>query len=273
MNTQNELGKLVYKSAPSKAFLYFSFVIMILFSAIGALIYFGGILPVKNDTAHFSGDISVLYGAIAFIMTLAILIMLLANYRTKGAIFYIYEQGIIADHKGRQKTTHFADMRDIYLFSSGRQLYFLNNLAYRSNEHEEWQAIPATYKNSAKVIEYIRTQHQAMQVPKVLQHLSAGKSVTFHYIDQSAVIAKKFIAIDTKSFLKVQSKELILQKDSLMVEDKIIPLSDIQRFSISDWTSQIHLFDRQGKPLFKTFFSSVFSGDTFVFVLNRLVNP
>lgn len=221
---------------------------------------------------NFSGDISVLYGAMAFIMVLAILIVILGISRSTGTTFYIHEHGIIAERRGERKTTRFYEMRDLYLFSSGRQFYLLNNLAYRRNEHEEWQAISTIHSGSSKAIEYIRQRHQAIHAPRILQQLAESRSATFHYIDQTSVIARKFTATGTVSFLQVQSKEITLQKDKLIIGTEVIFLSDIQRFSVSDWTSQIQLFNYQNKPLFKIFFSSVFSGDTFTAVLDKLIN-
>lgn len=64
MNNTQELGGLKSTHAPSKAFLYFSIFIFLIFSGISAFI-FSAIRSVEQKKINFSGDISLLYWCIA----------------------------------------------------------------------------------------------------------------------------------------------------------------------------------------------------------------
>ncbi|MFL9483034.1 DUF6585 family protein [Chitinophagaceae bacterium LWZ2-11] len=272
MNTHPSLGKFELKTRPAKTFLYFAIVVFIVFTAICALIYFGAIIPINQGKASFSGDISVLYKAMAGIMGLAIAILILAVFFMKGATFYLYEQGIVADYKGNEKVTKYADIQDLYLFTSGKQMFGANNVAYRTNESDEWQAISAKYGNVGKGIKLIRSKHQTAYVPKVLQQLAEGKSVAFHYVEYVKLVATQFFAVNTNSYLNVKPKEMMLYKDKLIVGSETIYLADVQRFSINDWTNQIKLLNKENKTLFAISFYSVLSGDSFISVLDELIN-
>ena len=61
-------------------------------------------------------------------------------------------------------------------------------------------------------------------------------------------------------------------KDRLVVDSQIIYFKEVLSFSVTDWTNQIQLLNTDGKVVFKKAFTSVFSGDSFVTLLNELVN-
>lgn len=272
MNKNLDLGKLELKSAPGKAFLYFAIVVFIVFTAICGFIYFGAIVSVNEGRSSFNGDISILYKAIAGIMILAVIILITAVLSTKGNTFYFYGKGIIAANKGKQKTILYADIQDVYLFTSGKRIFGPNNVAYRTDERSDWQPISVKYSNYGKAIQLIRTRQQEAYVPKTRQHLTEGKSVTFHYIEYSKVIAKQIFALGTESYLNVTPKTILLYKNKLIIGHETINLADVQSFSINDWTNQIKLLNKENKTLFSISFYSVFSGDSFVALLDELIN-
>lgn len=270
MNKKLELGKLELKSTPSKAFFYFAIFILIVCIAICGLIYFGGI--VYEGRLSFSGDISILYKAMAGIMTLGIAILVLSIFFTKGTTFYLYEQGIVSDNKGEQQTTLYTDIQDVYLFTSGKRIFGANNIAYRTDERTDWQVISAKYSNYAKAIQLIRTRQEEANVSKMLQQLNEGQSVTFHYIEYAKLLATQAFALNTKSYLNVTPKSMILYKDKLIAGHETIYLAEVQHFSLNDWTNQIKLSSKGNKTLFAISFYSVFSGDNFVSLLDKLIN-
>ncbi|MCP2026299.1 hypothetical protein L1276_001443 [Flavobacterium sp. HSC-32F16] len=272
MSTHPELGKLELKSVPSKTFLYFAVFICILFAAICGLIYFGAIIPINQGKSTFSGDISILYITMIGIMILGIAILLLSIVLTKGAVFYLHEKGIVAVNKESQKITLYSDIQHVYLFTSGKRIFGPNNIAFRNNERTDWQAISAKYSNYGAAITTIRTRQQEANFPKILQQLNEGKSVNFHYIDYAKLLSTQFFALNTKSYLNVIPKTLVLYKDKLIAGHETIYLSDVQRFSTNDWTSQIKLLNKENKTLFSISFYSVFSGDSFTATLDKLIN-
>jgi hypothetical protein len=271
MNQTQELGALKSKHNPGKGFTYFAIFILILFSAISGLIYFGAILAVKEGKMNFSGDISILYWVIAFIMGLGLCILLLALKLSKGKTFYLYEKGILTEGNGESKTQLFEDLEDLYLFSSGRT-FLTNNIAFRNRAEGKWETITARYTQVFKAIDFITTQHEALYVPKVLKALKENKSVTFQYINYDTALGKKLFATGTNSFLNVQPKEIIVSSDHLIIDSAKISIADLNRFAVNNWISQISLHDKENKVVFSTATNGIFSGKSFVSLLDKMIN-
>lgn len=271
MNQTQELGALKSKHHPGKGFTYFAIFILILFTAISAFIYFGAILAVKEGKMNFSGDISILYWVIAFIMGLGAGILLLALKLSKGKTFYLYEKGIITEGDGQSKTQLFEDLEDLYLFSSGRT-FSTNNIAFRNRKEGTWETITVRYTQVFKAINFITTQHEALYVPKILKELEENKSVTFQYISYDTALGKKLFATGTQSFLNVQPKEIIVHKDHLIIDSAKIMIADLNRFAINNWISKISLHDKDNKVVFSTATNGIFSGKSFVALMDRLIN-
>lgn len=269
-NTQ-ELGALKSSHSPGKGFTYFAFFILILFSGISGMIYFEGILAIKAGRMNFSGDISILYWSIAFIMGLGLIILFTALKLSQGKTFHLYEKGILTEGKGENKVQFYEDQEDLYLFSSGRT-FITNNIAFRSREQGDWETITVRYTGVLKAIEFISNQHETLYVPKALKELAQGQPVTFQYISYGDAIGKKLFATGTQSFLKVQPKEIIVHQDHLVIDAKKIMISDLQRFSVNSWTNQINLYNKENKIVFSTSTHGVFSGQSFITLLDQLIN-
>lgn len=272
MNKHLQLGKLELKSAPCKGFLYFAIFIFTLFTAICGLIYFGVIVYVSDSKLSLNDDISILYKAMAVIMLLGIVILVSSILLSKGATFYLYEKGIVADNKRMAKITLYADIQDVYLFTTGKRIFGANNVAYRKKESANWQVISARYNNYSKAIRLIRKRQEEANVPKILKQLDQGKSVTFFYVKYTKRITKQIFAINTKSYLNVTPKAIILYKDKLVAGNETVYLADVYRFSINEWTNQIQFLNKQNKILLAISSYSVFSGDSFVAILDELIN-
>lgn len=271
MNQTQDPGALNSKHSPGKGFTYFAIFILFLFSAISGFIYFGAIVAVQEGKVNFSGDISVLYWAIAFIMALGVGILLLALKQSKGKTFYLYEKGIIIEGNGQSKTQLFEDLEDLYLFSSGRT-FLTNNIAFRNRKDGNWETITARYPKVFKAIDFITTQHEALYVPKALKELEANKSVTFHYIDYDTALGKKLFATGTQSFLNVQPKEIIVTRDHLVIDSTKIRISELNHFAANNWISKISLRDKENNTVFSTATNGIFSGKSFVSLMDRLIN-
>lgn len=270
MNQTQELGALNSKHNPGKGFTYFAIFILILFSAISAFIYFGAIVAVQEGKMNFSGDISVLYWAIALIMGLGVGILLLALKQSKGKTFYLYEKGIVTEGDGQQKTQLFKDL-ELYLFSSGRT-FLTNNIAFRTRKDGNWETITARYPKVFKAIDFITTQHEALYVPMALKELEANRSVTFNYINYDTALGKKLFATGTQSFLNVQAQEIVVHQDYLVINSTKIMISDLNRFVVNNWISQINLHNKENKVVFSTATNGIFSGKSFVSLLDKLIN-
>ena len=272
MKSSSELGPFIRKSAVSKAFLYFSYVILVLFTAISLFIYFKAIVPVTEGTLNFSGDVSILYYCIVFIMALALIIYSIAVYLSKGSVFYLYQNAIVIDNKGSKETLYFKDIQDVYLFTSGKRIFDINNIAVRKNSTAQWHPISARYSDIYKVIEFISSTHRSVNVPILLKKLEEGESVTFTYVDFKDLAMKQFMAINTNSYLNIKTKTMSLFQDKLIIDSQVIYFKEIHHFSITDLTNQIQLINSDEETVFKKSYNSVFSGDTFTALLDELIN-
>jgi len=270
MESTQALGDLKRTHSPSKTFTYFAVFVFILFTAITGFIYFKAVIPVQEGTMNFSGDISIMYWVMAFIMIMALVILITAVSLSKGNTYYLYENGIVTEDKIGKKTQLFEDIQDLYLFSSGRT-FVTNNIAFRNREENRWEVITPRYTKELKAIEFITQQHQLINVPEYLKRLEAGGNVTFQYISYNDAASKKLFALGTKSFLKVKPKDIVVYNDHLLIDNKNIMIADLSRFSTNNLMSKISLFDKDNKEVFSTATNGVFSGQTFITLLDKLV--
>jgi len=272
MKSNPELGTFILKSAVSQAFLYFSYVILALFTAISLLIYFKAIIPVNEGTMNFSGNVSILYYCIIFIMALGLIICTIAIYLSKGAVFNLYQNAIVIDNKGSKETLYFKEIQDVYLFSSGKRIFDINNIAVRKNSTAQWHTISARYSNIYKVIALIRSTHRSVNVPILLQKLKDGESLTFTYVEFKDLAMKQIMAINTNAYLNIKTKTIFLFQDKLVFDSQVIYFKEIHHFCITDLTNQIQLINSDDETVFKKSYNSVFSADTFTALLDELIN-
>lgn len=221
---------------------------------------------------NFSGNVSILYYCIAFIMVLGLIIFATALYLSKGPVYYLYQNAIVIDNKGSKETLYFKDIQDVYLFTSGKRIFDINNIAVRKSSTAQWHPISARYSDIYKVIAFIRSTHRSVNVPILLKKLEEGESVNFTYVDFKDLAMKRFMAINTNSYLNIKTKTIFLFQDKLVFDSEVIYFKEIHHFSITDLTNQIQLIDTDDQTVFKKSYNSVFSGDTFTALLDELIN-
>jgi len=270
MNETLQLGDLKSKHAPSKAFFYLSIFFLILFTGISGLIY-SAILSVQQGKSRFDGDINVLYYAIVFVMLLGIGMVLLAKYLSKGKTYVIHTGGIIAEDKDGSKTYSFSTIDDLYVFRSGKS-FVANNIAFRNRNGGQWEVITARYTGVVKAIDTIRELHKVMNTPLYTERLSNGKPITFQYISYGTAASKQLFATGTQSFLNVKPKDIVLYHDRIVIDNKETMLFNLARFSTNEFLSQVSIHDNQNVSIFSTATNGIFSGYTFVTLLDQLVN-
>ncbi|RAJ28643.1 hypothetical protein LY11_03299 [Pedobacter cryoconitis] len=115
-------------------------------------------------------------------------------------------------------------------------------------------------------------QFQVLYVPKALRELEANKSLTFQYINYDTALGKKLFATGTQSFLNVQPKEIIVTKDHLIIDSTKLMIADLNHFAVNSWISQISLHNKENKVVFSTATNGIFSGKSFVSLLDKLIN-
>ena len=158
------------------------------------------------------------------------------------------------------------------MFTSGKRIFDINNIAVRKNSTAPWHPISARYSDIYKVIAFIRSTHRSVNVPILLKKLEEGESVNFTYVDFKDLAMKQFMAINTNSYLNIKTKTMSLFQDKLIIDSQVIYFKEIHHFSITDLTNQIQLINSDEETVFKKSYNSVFSGDTFTALLDELIN-
>lgn len=271
MNTTNQLGQLHSKHTPSKVFLIFGIFASMLFIGVAIFIYFGAILPVLEGTMHFSGDITVLYWCILFLVAVGFGILALTLFRNKGKTFCLYDLGIVTIDQGQRTSLLYENMQDVYLFTSGKSI-IANNIAFRSGTTGQWGAISAKYNNVSKAIDTIAQKHIELYASKMIQELKDGKSVTFHYIDYKTAMGRWIFSMGTNDFLKITPKSIQLTTESIIVDSKKTAIKDLSHFSGNNWINEIKLLTRSNEIVLRTSRNGIFSSDSFAVVMDFLIN-
>lgn len=270
-DTNLEIGQQKGVFKPSKAFLYFSIFVFIIFTLIGAIIYFMGIVAVQEGKMNFSGDISILYWVIAIILLLGAMMVWLALTISKGKTYVVYEAGIVVQDKKGERTLLFEELDDLYLFSSGRS-FVTNNIAFRKREDQQWEVITARYGKVLGAVKLITEQHQLINVPAHLKHLANGGTLTFNYVSYKDSAFKKLLATGTQSFLKVKTNDILVAETYLIIDGQKIMIKDLKRFSTSNLLNRISLHNDADEVVFSTAVNGIFSGTTLIVLLDKLVN-
>lgn len=270
-DTNLETGQQKGIFKPSKAFFYFSIFVFIIFALVGGMIYFMGIVAVQEGKMHFSGDIRILYWVIAIILLLGAMMVGLALTLSKGKTYIVYENGIVVRDKHGERMLWFKELDDLYLFSSGRS-FVTNNIAFRKREDQQWEVITARYGKVLSAIKLITERHEQINVPAHLQHLANGGTLTFNYISYKESAVKKLLSTGTQSFLKVKTNDIILAETYLVIDGQKIMIKDLKRFSTNNLLGRISLHDDADQVVFSTATNGIFSGKTFIVLLDKLVN-
>ena len=80
-------------------------------------------------------------------MALGLVLCTIAIYLSKGAAFHLYQNAIVIDNKGDKETLYFKEIQDVYLFTSGKRIFDINNIAVRKNSTAQWHTISARYSS------------------------------------------------------------------------------------------------------------------------------
>lgn len=106
----------------------------------------------------------------------------------------------------------------------------------------------------------------------MIKKLAAGQHITSKYITYGTSVSKQIFATGTKSFLKVQTKDIVVYKDHMVIDSKQIMFSTLSRFSANDWISKITIYNKDNNAVFSTSTNGIFSGYTFITLLDHLIN-
>lgn len=241
-------GKIISKHGSSISLtIVFSFLALLIAGA-GALLL--NVMRNPGDL-RFEGDpalvINIGYAAIA----IGILIELGTAWSlSRQPKFTLFEHAIHARSGKIDRLDAYADIEDIYTFLYG-------GAGYRTHGGQWVFSGGRTSRLGTMTRNLIELQVKH-RLPKLMDELRAGGTVTFQYLDERTAAAKSLVASRN---LNYPTKPLKVSMNALEIEGRSIPVSELAAIRENPWTESMKLIDRSGKIFFKTHMSAIYSLD------------
>ena len=165
----------------------------------------------------------------------------------------LHEHGVVSRQGDARIYTAFADIQDLFLFTSGPKAGAgpINNFAYRSRSAQSWTLVPAETGEFDKLMDAFRARYVARRLPVLEEKIADGERVAFRYVQGG-------------EFPDLQTRELALSATGLHIGDATWPYEALQRIDLNEWTETISLREENGKTVFSCLAANVLSSDLFV---------
>jgi hypothetical protein len=269
-------GQLIKTYRHGKGFLVFMLLFAIVMLGLaGFVLYLGTILPAGSAGANTSRDFSpqvLIYSTSGLLIVISAVLFGLYAWQKKlrGTHYEVYEHGIVAISGADHRYTAFAEIEDLYLFSSGQTAIsgLITNLAYRPNESEPFHRTIASLKGFFEFQEQVRELHVRERLPVVMKQLETGGAVTFNYVPTGQVWRKR-IAGD---FLNITTLPINVTPEFLEVEGSKVPLSTLSTVDLNKWTEMVTINDATGRQILSTVCTGIMSHDLFLTTLDVLLD-
>ena len=269
-------GQLISTFRHGKGFLVFLLLLAIgLFCMAGFVLYLGTILPVASSGANTSRGSSpqlLIYSVSGLLVVISAVFFGLYPWQKKlhGTHYEVYEHGIVAVSGKQQQYTAFADIEDLYLFSSGQTVFtgLITNLAYRRNESEPFHRVIETLKGFQEFQQLVRELHVRECLPVVTNKLESDGAVTFKYVPSGQVWRKRV----SGDFLNVVTQPIVVTREFLEVEGRKVPVSTLASIDLNAWSEKVTLKDAAGNQMLSTLCTGIMSHDLFLTTLDVLLD-
>lgn len=278
--TSSDTGELIATFRQGKAFLIFGLILAVVFLGLAAFVfYLSTIVPMGDNgpvtlhtsrgmTLNFSGEHKVFSFTIGLLATIGLCLLASTAWqkRLRNTHYEVYGNGIVRITKDQRVYTAFAEIEDLYLFSSGQTVLtgLITNLAYRRNASEPFHRVIDTLKGFQAFQELVRDLHVRARLPAVAEALEAGQSVTFNCISSKQVWGKRV----TGNFLKVTTAPILLSRDFFEYQGNRVPVSSLRTVDLNAWTENVVIKDENGKPVLSTIATGILSHDLFLSTLD-----
>jgi hypothetical protein len=277
-------GDLIATFAHGKGFLIFTLVFgLILLGLAGFVLYLSTILPASNSgpvsvtssrgtTLNFSSPQTMIYCVSAFLAFVAVVMfgIYVRQKKLRQASYEVYEHGIAQISGGQKQYTPFAEIEDLYLFSSGQTAVsgLITNLAYRRHANEPFHRVIESLKGFQDFQQMVRELHVRERLPVVLDTLNSGGAVVFKYVGSGQVWSKRM----NGKFLDVTTQPILLTQSFLEVEGHKVPMSSLRDVDLNTWTEQVVIKDEAGRQVLSTVCTGILSHDVFLSTLDAMLD-
>lgn len=256
-------------------------IIAILLVAAGAVQFAYLLALSRSSGVNFH---SVLISAILSLV-LGIFLITLRHFIKPKQVYQLYENGILVITKPENKSRFipFENVMDIYLYRSGKySRKIINTMAFRETTGKEWHHITPNIAHADRLIEVIKNQQLLFSGPQALSSLAQGGVVNFRYLINCESKISHFLR---NNFLLMNEKKLRLSARYLISDDgHHIAVGDVQFISGGQNNSEgrniserqnsqiIKLLDAHGRVLFSIPYTSLFSADLFIALIEHMIH-
>jgi len=278
----SQTGDLIATFHHGKAFVYFTLIGSLFFLAVaGAILSLGSISPITDNgsaslsNSHcfnldFSRQQGMIYSAAAFVAAFAVMLFIIClrqNKRRQDS-YEIYELGITHVNGAQRDYTAFADIEDLYLFSSGKTATsgLVTNLAYRRNANESFHRVVESLKDFPKFLQLVCELQVRERLPIVLEVLNSGGSVAFKYIEAGPLWSKRI----SGNVLNITTKSMLLSKHYLEIDGQQVALSHLADLNLKNGSEKIVIKDPADKTLLSAPALAILSLDLFLTTLDEI---
>mgnify|MGYP003365051426 CR=1 FL=1 len=207
-----------------------------------------------------------------FSIALGIVLFVLRQFIKPRQIYQLYENGVLVISKpdNKNKFIPFERINDIYRFRTGKYtLKILNAMAFRENAEKSWHKISPNIAHADRLIEIIKNEQLLFRGPQSLTILAQDGTVNFSYLTESESKIRRFLR---GNFLLMNEKKLRLSARKLDSDDgHHIAIEDIHFISGGSNSQLIKLLDRHGRTLFSLPYTSLFSADLFIALIEHMI--
>lgn len=276
-------GERVASFSYGKGFLVFLLIFgVVLLALAGFVLYLGTILPhsaagpVELNTSrgtplNVSSPAMMIYATSAFLAVLGLIVLGLYGWQNKQrqTRYELYEHGVAHTTRGARTYVPFAEIQDLYLFSSGQVAYtgLITNLAFRRTASEPFHRVLPSLKGFYTFMETFRELYLNARQPVVLDTLHAGGSVTFNCLNGAQVWRKRMGG----DFLNVDTQPIVVSRDAVLIQNSVVPMSALRSMDHSRWNETIEVRDAAGKVVLSTLATGILSHDLFLSTLGLLM--
>nr|WP_314527543.1 hypothetical protein [uncultured Pseudomonas sp.] len=269
-------GELVASFRHGKGFPLFMLILALIMLGMACFVlYLGTILPVdssgpvsvntsRGTNLNFSSPQMLIYCTSAFLAVIAagLFGLYVWQKRLRQASYEVYEHGIACTMGSSKDYVPFAEIEDLYLFSSGQAAIsgLITNLAYRRNASEPFHRVIESLKGFHDFQQLVRELHVRERLPSVLENLAGGAVVTFNYVPGKAVWGKRMKG----NFLDVTTQPILVTREFLEVQGRKVPMSSLRTLDLSVWSEKVVIRDESGKEVLSTIGTGIMSHDLFL---------
>jgi hypothetical protein len=277
-------GELVASFRHGKGFPLFMLILgLIMLGMACFVLYLGTILPVdssapvsvnssRGTNLNFSSPQMLVYCTSAFLAVIAagLFGLYVWQKRLRQASYEVYEHGIACMLGSSKNYVPFAEIEDLYLFSSGQAAIsgLITNLAYRRNANEPFHRVIESLKGFHDFQQLVRDLHVRERLPAVLETLEGGAGVPFKYVPGSAVWGKCIKG----NFLDVTTQPILVTREFLEVQGRKVPMSSLRTLDLSAWSEKVVIRDEAGKEVLSTVCTGIMSHDLFLHTLGVILD-